>query len=812
MASLIQPSSTAGELSPETFGRVDLEKYREGLKTCRNGYPTVVGGVQNRPGTELICENKDHTATTVRLPFRFNRDQEYVLEFGNQFMRVIRNGILVTYASGAQQGQIFELVTPWLTADLRALDYAQLNDRVTICHPDYQTREITRYDHDDWRIALYDPTDGPFQTINIDESITVTSSASTGTVTLTASADLFTTANIGQLFYLEQEPFGQPWETNKAVSINDIRRAEGKYFKALAGGTTGTLRPAAESDTWHDGGVDWQYIHSGWGVAKITALTDAQNVTADVTFYIPDDVVTNDTFKWAFGAFGGDQGWPGAISYHKQRLVLGATNGQPQGLWISRVDVFNSFSPSTPLADDDPLTRVLASTTANEIRHLEDLGRSMVIFTSGAEWVFSGNSETGAVTPDSASAIVQTYTGSSNIHPITIQNTILFVAFDQRSVRDIAYAFASDGYEGVDLSVLSRHLAQGKRIVSWAYQRNPQPLVWIVMDDGTMNSLTYLREQNKVGWARHDTAGEFEDVVVITEGGEDRVYLGVKRTINGQTKRVTERMAQREFSDVKDAFFVDCGLSFDGRNTTATTASITLLEGATSWEADETLEIEASADVFLSSMVGDEVEIHFPAASGEVVRVKVLQYFGAKRVRGTAQMEVPADLRKVATTNWAEARKKFDGLTHLGGETVSILADGDAHDQVTLPANGQLILDYAASVIHAGLPFTTDFETLDIAGGADTLLDRRKQVMAVRFITLDTRALMAGPSADKQQAWPQRKFEAPDQPIEMHSGLVTVRVKSNWTNGGRVFVRQAEPLPINILAWIPEFNVGGVNG
>jgi hypothetical protein len=161
-----------------------------------------------------------------------------------------------------------EIVTPYSESDLPLLNFTQSADVLYMCHPSYKPRQISRTAHDAWTIAEFANINGPFQTVNSTTSTTVYTSAATGTVTLTASSSIFSSANIGQLFYIEQKDFGQPWETNKSVSVGNIRRSDGKYYEAQNAATTGTLRPTHDSDNWSDGAVDWKFLHPGFGVCR----------------------------------------------------------------------------------------------------------------------------------------------------------------------------------------------------------------------------------------------------------------------------------------------------------------------------------------------------------------------------------------------------------------------------------------------------------------------------------------------------------------------------------------------------------------
>jgi len=805
-SSLIQASFTGGELSPSLYGRVDLARYGTSLKTCRNFIVQAYGGVKNRAGTKFLAEVASSSRRHRLIPFAFSTTQTYVLEFGHQTMRVYKDGGQVVYSSGGSAGSPVSIATPWSESDLPLLNFTQSADILYVCHPSYAPRQISRTAHDAWTISEFANIKGPFQDLNITTTTTVHSSAATGNVTLTASTSIFSAANVGQLIFIEQKDFGVPWESGKSVAVNDIRRSDGKYYRATNAATTGSTRPTHESDTASDGAVTWAYLHPGFGVAEITGFSSGTSVSATVMQRIPDAAVGSGgaTYKWALEAWGGNQGYPSSVAFHQQRLCFANTPAQPQTVWMSRTNAYVDFGKSNPIADDDAVTFTVASRQVNAIRHMLTLDK-LVLLTSGGEWIVSG-AENDTITPSSINIKQQGYRGSSTVPPQVIGNTALYLQDKGSTVRDLGYEFASDSYTGNDLTVLAAHLVQGYQIKEWAYQQVPFTCLWCVRDDGTLLSMTYMREQQVIGWHRHDTDGEVESVCVISEGNEDALYIAVKRTIGGTTKRYVERMQTRLINDIKDAFFVDSGLSYDGRNIGATTMTLTS-SGVWTYGSAATFTLTASASYFVVGDIGSE--IHLTANDGRVLRLLITARSSGTVVTVTINRDVATELRSTALTSWTHARKSFSGLSHLNGKTVSILADGHVAPQATVSA-GAVTLAQAAGVVHIGLPIEADFETLDIsAPQGETIRDKNKIVQAVRLLLEESRGLFAGRDQDNLLEYKQRAQESYDDPVSLLTGIADILIGATWSKQGRVFVRQSDPLPLSILAAIPEVSVGG---
>lgn len=818
--SWIQPSFAGGEIGPSLYGRIDMSKYQVALRKCDNFIVRQYGGVENRPGTRFVIAAKYANRKCRLIPFQFSTVQTYALEFGHGYMRVIKDGALVLTTGNA----IYELAMPYAENDLFKLKFTQSADVMTICHPNYPPKELRRYAHDNWQIVDVVTKNGPFEDVNVDESVKVYASAETGTVTLTANSSIFGAEQVGKLFYLEQPAVdGVPvWETNKSTAINDIRRADSNYYRANTAGKTGTLRPShTEGMSWDgwggtsdgDTGIQWEYLHSGFGIVRITAAAGT-TATATVISRIPSNVVgsTKGSYKWARYAWNSVNGYPSTVVYYAQRLFFAASTAYPQTIWASRTGDYKDFGKNNPTQDDDRIIYTYAGRQVNEIRHLIDVG-SLVALTSGGEYVINGD-QNKVLTPSAFSFSSQGSNGSSDVPPIAVANIALFVQEKGSVIRDLAYSFDVDGYQGNDLTILANHLFQRNRIIDWSFSTVPYSAAFCVRDDGLLLVMTYLREQQVFAWAPQSSAGKYESTCSISEGNEDAVYFVVNRTINGQPARYIERLSSRLFTSDEDAFFVDSGLSYDGRNVSGDRAvAITGGSGSWSYEQPYTLTITGS-NYFVSSDVGAQIQVPYTEDEDGIPVDKELRLDVQSVISGTAVVvmasrDIPPSLRNSATTNWQLARKTFGGLTHLEGQTVNILSDGSVEPQKVV-TGGAVTLESPGAVVHIGLPITAELETLDInINGQETLLDKKQIVPSVTLVVNASRGIFAATPGGKFYEYAQREFEFYDDPVQDATGKVEVKLDSNWDKNGRVKVKQTDPLPLAILAIIPRLTVGG---
>lgn len=681
-----QPSFTAGVLSPALWARVDLAKYASGLKTGVNIFIHPHGGASNRPGLEFIREVKASANFARLIPFQFNTQQSYELEFGNLYFRVFRDGGLVL--SG---GLPYEVVTPYLHTEVGDLVFIQEADVMYICHPKHPVQKLARLADDNWTLTTV--TFAP--TIVAPTGVVAVRVVGTGTDVYN-----YKVASVSEDSGEESLPSALATITNDLSIANNKNRVS---WSAVAGADRYIIYK-------EDNGV-YGYIGGTSGLSF-----DDENIVADLA----------DTPQTARNPFNGAGNYPRCATFIEQRLGFASTENDPQAVWLSQSANYENFGYSQPSKASDAVTFRIKARQVNEIRSMLQL-KGLMLLTSGAEWIVSGGSQSDAITPSAVRIESQGYRGASKVQPIVVGNTVLFAQDRGGVVRDFSYEFAQDSFTGKDLTILARHLFENKRIVAWAYAQAPYSIAWVVLSDGSLVSLTYMKEHEVWAWTEHESGAgaAFEDVSVIAEGDEDVPYFIVRRTINGQTKRYIERLHSRQFDDIKDAFFVDCGLTYSG----AATSTIT-------------------------------------------------------------------------------------GLDHLEGQAVVALSDGNVVRNLTV-VGGQVTLPNAGSMVHVGLPMTATMQTLDLdlgnVQGLGSVQARKKSVSDVTFRVEKTRGIWTGLKEDtsKLVEYKQRSTEAWDEAISLYTGDIRIGLKWDWTEGANVWVKQFDPLPMTILAIMPDVVLGG---
>ena len=521
---------TGGELSPRLDGRNDLTKYSSGCKTLENMIVYPHGSAARRPGTQFVAEVKDSTKKTRLIPFEFSTTQTYMLEFGDQYIRFYKdNGVIL---SG---GSAYEIATPYLEAELFDIKYAQSADVMYICHPNHAVRKLSRTGHTSWTLTQVDFTKGPFQDHNITTttmSASHTSVGSTGTLTISSTTGV--NANQG-------------WLTT------DVGRL----------------------------------VHLKDGHYKITGRTSATVVTSICEVSPSSASATTD---FALGAFSDTSGHPGCVTFFEQRLVFAGTKEQPQTLFFSKSGDYENMDDNYhgTVADDDAIIYTIASNQVNAIRFMTAT-RTLIVGTAGGEFTVSGGGTDVAITPTNILIKRQSNHGAANLDAIAVGNVTLFLQRAKRKIRELAYNFDVDGYLAPDMTILAEHISESG-VTQMAYQQEPNQIIWCVRTDGQLIALTYQREQQVVAWHRHIFGGSFstgnavcESVAVLpTDNNEYQVWIIVKRTIDGSTKRYVEYLHNFDFdeTDNTDFNFLDSQLSYNGSATT-TISGLDHLEGQT---------------------------------------------------------------------------------------------------------------------------------------------------------------------------------------------------------------------------------------
>lgn len=315
---------------------------------------------------------------------------------------------------------------------------------------------------------------------------------------------------------------------------------------------------------------------------KITAVTSTTVVQAIATGAPLPSV--QGTLQWRFGAWGETPGWPAHIATFEQRKVYARTNAQPSGIWATKTGGYGSFldfSVSVPVKDDDAISFTL--TDVNEIQWIAE-GSDLLIGTAGAARTMGRDSPNLPFSANNFRQALASTFASQAIRPVKVGNSTVFVADFGKAMREFVQSDNGVGYATPDISILSEHLlASGVTEVS--YSQEPDSIIWLPNGNGALIGMTYEKEQSMAGFHRHPVGGDgfVESSGTIPGQGRNELWLIVRRTIGGVTKRYIERMAPAfdlATMPLANAWYLDCALQSVGVPATGVTG-LGHLEGMT---------------------------------------------------------------------------------------------------------------------------------------------------------------------------------------------------------------------------------------
>lgn len=618
----IQTNFTAGEISPRLLGRVDVAKYANGAKTMENAYPLVHGGSKRRGGTRFVAEAKNDDKLARLISFIFSRTQAFVLEAGDAYIRFYNpDGQIL---SGSTP---YEIVSPYLEADLAALHYVQSADVMFKAHTGYAMRKLVRYANTNWKLSTIPFFVPPTAEIGDRPNTTVTlGSASVGATTATAAAASFQNADVGR--YIEsgagralitaftsvtvvdvtvEDAFASvgpipaaSWKITESPKTQITPSAAGPVGAAI----TLTLAAAGWKETSqvnHEG----KFVEVNGGLAQITEVT-SDTVADAIVRTVLASTTAAPSESWALreNVWNATDGYPRAVNLFEQRLVAGGSPGYPQTVWGTRVAEYDNLAIGS--ADDDGFEFTIAADQVNSIEHLAQL-RDLIPLTIGGEFTMSGGVEA-PLGPNNVRVRSQTAYGANECRPVRVGNELIFIQRGGRKVRSIAYRAESESYSAPDISILAEHITDGGEdggIFEMAYTQEPDQLVWMVRGDGVLVTMAIDRDQDAIGFARQVTDGAFESVASIPNGDTDQLWAIVEREIDGNTVRYIEVFDP----DLQ----TDCAITgTTGGAATALWAGLDHLEGKT---------VQVVQDGFYGGeyvVEGGEITLDFAAVNVEI--------------------------------------------------------------------------------------------------------------------------------------------------------------------------------------------------
>ena len=699
------------------------------------------------------------------IPFEFNNQQTYILEFGNHYIRVRKhdNSIIDTLNNKSY----IDVASPYTTEDIENIDYIQKGDVLFLVDGNHSPKQLERYSESNWQLNDYIFTGGPFKEAN--EDIKGYFYYDNSYYYVKSSGYNFSNEDIGKTFNIETY--------FKAQTLFENNAGTGEKTSSVV--LVGSSWSFVTKGTW-SGKVTIQISddNSNWRDYKVMSSTTANNNTegsynADLTGDFDDIVFVrivtnlshNSYFQYTFQSIGfyenisfkiesistttqakiesvegfdigilyyannknsltnaeplqasawEEGAYPKHITFYQDRLVFANSRNYPFTIWASETSNYYSFKIHSELVDSDSIQTNVVGDGLNEITALVSL-MSLIAFTENG--VFRTGIDVWNATGDFA-LTRQSRGGSSSVRPITIDNSCIYVKPTKDAIKDFYYQYQIDAYAGDQLDILARDLFENKKIKQLAFQEQDKT-IWVLFEDGSMVYCCYMKEQEVLGWNEFETDGKVISIATIMSNFNDTLFLAIER--NGQTfiEKLDRRFASKEIQD----------------------------------------------QIFLDSAV---------------VYTKGGEYFNT-----------------------------ITGLNHLEGRAVTILADGFViKDQIV--TNGTISLTTFVQKAIVGIPYETKVETLDInytGNGNATFGDKRRAVSAViQFI--DSCDCKVGTSNGPIDEVIFRTNEPLGTPTPLKTLKKDVNLTSSHNEEEHIVIVQDKPLPFTVCAINQKVSMG----
>jgi hypothetical protein len=493
----VQTNFSTGELDPLLRSRVDLAQYNNALAKATNVVVQPQGGIRRRPGLKYLAElpnsSTPSAANGVRLvPFEFSVDDSYMLCFTDQRMYVFKDGVQITNINGSGNPYMATSITGAMLSDLC---WTQSADTMILVNADLAPAKLVRgATNADWTISTITFDSIPKYAFTLSASnpaATLTPSAVSGNVVLTASAGVFSAGSVGQ--YINATPQGRARiiQYVSTTVVNAVTEYPFYSTTAIANGS-------------------WE-LEAGY-----------------------EDV-------WSSG-----KGWPRTVTFHEGRLYFGGSKSRPSTIWGSKIGIFFDFNPTASL-DDDAVEATLDTSSLNVIVDMIS-GRDLQVFTTGGEF-FVPQSGTEPITPLTLTFKAVSRNGTKpGIRVQSLESGSVYVQRQGKSINEFLFSDSQLTYVTQRISLLAGHLLKTPNRIALRRGTSTDEGDLLMMtnaDDGSMAVFSIMRSQQITAPSEFITDGTFKDVAVdVTD-----IYSVVKRTFNGTDRYFVELFTYSAFTD-----------------------------------------------------------------------------------------------------------------------------------------------------------------------------------------------------------------------------------------------------------------------
>lgn len=844
-----------GYISPRLRGRVDKGFYNQALDYLKNYIASEQGELARRGGSLFVSSTRGDKIGRL-MPYLFNTEQAYILEFTDQAIRFYKDHGLIT-----QTPQAITAVTkanPGVVTYSGADTFAN-GDHIIIS----DVVGMHQLNGREFKVANVNTGANTFELQDFNGANVNTSGYSTytsgGTVAeIVEIASPYLEADLKNLSYVQTNdtmyithPSYAPRTLKRGGShtswaISTITFIGNPFGTTKAAGQTITAitkaNPAVVTYTGADNFANGDHVLIS-GVVGMTEVNGKVFTVANVdtganTFQLQDyDSTDNDAYTSGgqaeeYTAFS----WPSLVTLFDGRLLYAASDSFPTRIWFSKIradEELNDFT--TGDLDSDAIIYKLRADQANRIRWIVGAENYIALGTSGSEFRITGGGQNDAITPTNISVKPTSFNGVSTVRPLRLDSYILFLQRNGRTVRSFEYNALQDGYVAPDRTLLAEHMGNSK-FTEFSYTTGTPNVIWGVRENGSLAGLTFNPSQEVVAWHPHDTQGLYISVATIPEATEDdELWQIVTRTVNGVTRRYVEYTPNLPAMPVLEDFFTDeaneatdlldyltalwnvqktlvyadCALVYDGRD--AATVNLTITGTLT---AGSTVTVNASAAYFTAAMATDQRRLQSPEGG----QIRIDTYTNNQQVIGTVLYDLEA--AAFASGTWYYMARSIAGLWHQEGNTVQVLADGGVEGDTTVTSGVVTLTDDAGYVV-VGQKFVSIGKSEDVNAptniGGQSAMSKPRSITKVGVRMRASLGTKFGTSLyDLETPAYRIAGEVAGRPPRLVDGVVEVQMPDGWDEEKYLYFVHDTPTPSNIQYFKPNMEVneeaGGQGG
>lgn len=793
-ANITQQNFTSGELSPKMYGRYDLQSYYNGAERMENFIPQVQGPAKFRPGTRYVTNTPNDNVPTF-IPFIFNEEDTYLLEFTDLRVRFFRNSEIVKFVDGA------DIEAVEFRASKAVIHINSTGTTITF-HP-WNTVSFTGITADDF--GYLNNRSWVVSAVNVS-----TFNPAYIEVTLSHAAAVATRA---------------------AAAESGLADSHVTYVTNF---TTADLETMNYKQIY-----DTMYLTDGNEV--VYALTRNSSTSWGLTAH----VTTGETFTAA-------NQYPHCVEVYEDRLFLANKNIAPFSFWGSHVGDYTDFVVS---AVDDDAFEFQISDSNNDILYMIAYNNFLMAMTLGGAYKIIGADINTPMQPTSVTVRPLHYVGTARVIPVKKDNDLIFVEKGGLKLRQIEYSFQRDRFEPKDLTKLAEHIA-GTGFSKIAYQQGKTDTIWCKVNGDELAGLTYDQDENVLAWHRHYLGnnkitsrdynnGTLREIETIPRAdNDDQLWLGIEHAMLDQSldfnhvcymedsivfplweNYYTGNFDEDRTRFLGDLFYyqqrslhLDSAMIYNGSE--STTSSLTRLTlGALTGTG---VNVSSFNSYFSASDVGREIWGQTGTKSSFISndpsgvpygKAIIRSYISATQVT----VDIYEDFTKLELSNssiiegsdedeWYLTAINFTGLSHLARQTVSVIVDGEEHDDVYISKDGEVTLDRQGAYVQFGYKYTGIIKSVDIEAGG-TIGPAQGKLRNIAKCSVQFRDTVSGKVGSDMYNMEEINFRDSqaimNRPAELFSGEKMVHFEGNWDREKHIFVIQDKAQPCTVMMLNP---------